>query len=280
MRTSARSSPARCRARARARGGLAHTRRAQAQETSGGSWCHAQPRAGPPQRRGQRAHGVVLADDLLPQRCLQAPEAGPLVLGQRAQRHAAPGGHHARHFTGAHRGGSGQLRPRRSLVERVDGLVGQAALGQVATGETHRRSHRVVVEQDAVMGGDGGGARRGHGHGGGLVGLLHHQRMEAAAERRVTRQVAARVVEGGGADAAQGAATERGLEQRADGGRLPGREQLVHLVDEQDALAARLERREQLDHSLLEVAAEPRATEQRAHVERQQPRVPQRGRRR
>ena len=132
-------------------------------------------------------------------------------------------------------------QPRRGLVHQVDRLVGQEAVGDVAVGERRGGDDRGVGDAHAVM------------H---LVllleaaqdrdGVLHRRlgdedRLEAPRERRVLLDVLAVLVERGRADAVQLAARERRLQQV--GGvhrafRLAGADQRVHLVDEEDDLAA------------------------------------------
>ena len=166
------------------------------------------------------------------------------------------------------------LQPRRRLVDQVDRLVGQEAVGDVAMRQRRRGDDRGVGDAHAVM----------------LLvlvlqaaqdrdrvldaRLVDEDRLEAPRQRRVLLDMLAVFVERGGADAMQLAARQRRLEQvggvhRAFG--LAGADERVHLVDEQDDAAAR--RRHFLQHRLqplLELAAVFRAGDQRAHVEREQ----------
>ena len=163
-------------------------------------------------------------------------------------------------------------QPARGLVDQVDRLVGQEAVGDVAVGE-HRRGHdRAVLDAHAVV------------H---LVALLEAAQdadrvldrrladqhgLEAAGERGVLLDVLAVLVERRGADRAQLAARQHRLQQvggvdRALGG--AGADDRVQLVDEEDGLA--LGRRHLAEHGLeplLELAAVLGAGQQRAHVER------------
>ena len=168
-------------------------------------------------------------------------------------------------------------KPRRRLVDQVDRLVGQEAVGDVAVGERGCGDERGIGDAHAVMhfvfllqpaqDGDGVLDRR----------LRHEDRLEAPRERRVLLHMLAVFVERGGADAMQLAAGKRRLEQvrrvhRAF--RLACADQRVHLVDEEDDLALR--RLDLVEHGLqplLELAAIFRAGDQRAHVERKQPLV-------
>ncbi len=109
------------------------------------------------------------------------------------------------------------------------------------------------------------------------AGLVDDDLLEPPLQRGILLDVLAVLVQGGRADAVQLAAGERGLEHvarvhgalglaRADHG--------VDLVDEQDDVAFLL--RQLVQHrleTLLELAAELRARDQRAHVERQDPLV-------
>ena len=134
------------------------------------------------------------------------------------------------------------LEARRRLVDQVDRLVGQEAVGDVAVRERRRRDDRAVGDAHAVVllvsvleaaqDRDRVLDRR----------LVDEDRLEPAGERRVLLDVLLVFVERGGADAVQLAARERRLEQvrgihRPVG--LAGADQRVHLVDEQDDAAFR-----------------------------------------
>ena len=166
------------------------------------------------------------------------------------------------------------LEPRRRLVDQIDRLVGQEAVGDVAVRQRRRRDQRAVGDAHAVMR---------------LVLVLEPaqdrdrvldarlvdiDRLEAARQRGVLLDVLLVFVERGGADAMQLAARQRRLEQvrgihRAVG--LAGADDGVHLVDEKNVGAGG--RRDLLQHgleALLELAAIFRAGDERAHVERQE----------
>ena len=170
--------------------------------------------------------------------------------------------------------------PRPGLVDQVDRLVRQEAVGDVTVGQGRGGDDRRIGDADAVMR---------------LVLLLQaaqdrdrvldrrlgdEHRLEAARERRVLFDVLAVFVERGRADAVQLAARQGGLEQvrRVHGAfRLARADKGVHFVDEQDHAA--LGRDHLVQHRLqplLELAAIFRAGDQRAHVERQQLLVAQR----
>ena len=166
------------------------------------------------------------------------------------------------------------LQPRRRLVDEVDRLVGQEAVGDVAVGQRGGRDQRAVGDADAVMlfvlvleaaqDRDGVLDRR----------LGHEDRLEAPRQRRILFDMLAVLVERGRADAMQLAARQRRLQQirRVHGAiGLAGADQRVHLVDEQDDAA--VGRRHFLQHRLeplLELAAVFRACDQRAEIEREQ----------
>ena len=165
------------------------------------------------------------------------------------------------------------LDARGRLVDEVDRLVGQEAVGDVAVRELGRGDDRRVGDVHAVVDlvlllqaaqdGDGVLDR----------GLVHEHLLEAALERGVLLDVLAVFVERGGADAMQLAARERGLEHVAGvhgAFGLAGADHGVQLVDEDDGLALVL--RELLQHALqplLEFAAVLGAGDEHAHVERQ-----------
>ena len=95
--------------------------------------------------------------------------------------------------------------------------------------------------------------------------------LEAAGERLVAGEGLAVLLPGGGADAAQGAVLERGLEQvggvHGAAAGAAGADDGVDLVDEQDRALLLGERGEHGLQAVLEVAAVAGAGDQRAHVE-------------
>ena len=162
--------------------------------------------------------------------------------------------------------------PRRRLVDQVDRLVRQEAVGDVAVAERRRCDQRRVLDPDLVVD---------------LVALLEPaqdrdrvldtrladvHRLEPALERRVLLDVLAVLVERRRADRPQLAAGEHRLEHvacvhRALGG--TGADDRVQLVDEHDDLALRVG--DLLQHRLqpvLELAAVLGAGDHRAQVER------------
>src|SRR5690606_39143877 len=158
----------------------------------------------------------------------------------------------------------------RGLVDEVDRRVGQLAVGDVAVRHRRRRDQRRVGDLDAVVDlvllldapedADRVLDRR----------LFDEDRLEAPLEGGVLLDLAV-LVQGRGADHAQLAARQRGLQHVAgvDGALgLARPHDRVELVDEQDDLALGPGRL--LDdglEALLELAAVLRAGEEAAHVE-------------
>ena len=163
------------------------------------------------------------------------------------------------------------LDARRRLVDQVDGLVRQEAVGDVAVRQFRRGDDGRVGDLDAVVqlvfllqaaqDGDGGFDRR----------LVHQHLLEAALQRGILLHILAVFVQRGGADAVQFAARERRLEHVAGihgAFRLAGADHGVQLVDEDDDAAFVLG--DLLQHALqalLELAAVLGAGQQRRHVE-------------
>ena len=157
------------------------------------------------------------------------------------------------------------------LVDEVDRLVRQVAVGQVAVGQVGRGHERLVGDADRVVRlvavaqalEDVDGQRHG--------GLVHLDRLEAPLEGGVLLEVLAVLVDRGGADGLQLAARQHRLEDRGGvDGALGGAraDQRVDLVDEQDDVAPRADLLEDLLQPLLEVAAVAAARHQGAEVER------------
>ena len=171
-------------------------------------------------------------------------------------------------------------QPRRGLVDEVDRLVGQEAVGDVAVAEGRGGDRRRVLDAHAVVD---------------LVALLQAAQdrdrvldgrladvdgLEAALERGVLLDVLAVLVERRRADGAQLAAGEHRLEQVGGiDGALGGAraDDRVQLVEEQhDLPAGVLDLLQHRLQALLELAAVLRAGEQRADVQRDDAPVAQR----
>ena len=158
------------------------------------------------------------------------------------------------------------------LVDEVDGLVGQKAVGDVALGERDGGDEGVVLDANAVVklealfepAQDGDGVLGG--------GRLDQHGLEAALEGGVLLDVFAILVERGRADAVQLAAGEHGLEKIAGVHRALGfarADDGVEFVDEeQDAALGGLHFGQYGLEALLEFAAVFRAGDERTHVER------------
>ena len=172
------------------------------------------------------------------------------------------------------------LDARGSLVDKVDGLVGQEAVGDVAVGQLGRSHDGRVGDLHAVVDliaflqaaqdGDGGFHRR----------LAHQHFLEAALQGGVLLDVLAVFVQGGGAHAVQLAARQCRLEHVAGVHgtvALAGAHHGVDLVDEDDGAA--FIRSDVLEHGLqafLELAPILGTGQQCGHVQRQHALVLQR----
>ena len=132
----------------------------------------------------------------------------------------------------------------RRLVDEVDGLVGQEAVGDVALRQHGRGDDGAVLDAHPVVhfvalaqtAQDGNRVLDGR--------LLDDDRLEAALQRGVLLDVLAVLVEGRGADAVQLAARQHRLEQVAGIHRAfcrAGADDGVQLVDEQNDLAGRID---------------------------------------
>ena len=157
------------------------------------------------------------------------------------------------------------------LIDQIDGLVGQEAVGDVAIREVGSCHERAIGDMHTVEDlvlllqttQDRNGVLDGR--------FAHHNGLETTGERRVLLDVLAVFVERGRADRVQVATGERRLEDVAGvHGALGGTRAHdgVELIDEQDDLALGL--LHFLEHGLqavLELAAVLGAGDQRAHVE-------------
>ena len=167
--------------------------------------------------------------------------------------------------------GALETHPAACLVDEVDGLVRQVAVGDVPIGEVGGVDEGLVGEADPMMVLVAGAQPFEDLDGVRNRGLVDLDRLEATLERRVLLEVLPVLLEGGGADRLQLAAREHRLEDA--GGvdcALCGScaDQRVNLVDEQDDVAARTDLLQHLLEAFLEVAAVPRACDKCAEVER------------
>ena len=158
----------------------------------------------------------------------------------------------------------------RGLVDEVYGLVREEAVRDVARREAGRRGQRLVGDGDVVVGGVALAQALEYGDG-----LLHRRlvdenRLEAALQRGVLLDVLAVLVERGRAHGLQLAPRQRRLEDvgRVDGAlRGAGADQRVHLVDEEDDVAALDDLVDDALEALLEFAAELRPGDEAGEVE-------------
>ena len=159
------------------------------------------------------------------------------------------------------------------LVDEVNGLVGQEAVGDIPVGEGRGGDDRRVGDLHAVedlvalLQTAQDGDRVLHGR------LVDHDGLEAALERRILFNVFAVFVERGRADAVQLAARQHRLEQVARVHAALGlarADDRVQLVDEeQDASLRGLDLVQNRLQALLKFAAVFCAGDQRAHIQRE-----------
>src|SRR5829696_7140011 len=161
-------------------------------------------------------------------------------------------------------------RARGGLVDEVDRLVRQEAVGDVAVGQLRRSLQRLVGDADAVVLlvavaqalQDLDGVLRG--------GLVDPDLLEAALQRGVALQVLAVLVERRGTDRLELAAGEGGLQDAGGVDRALGgarADEVVELVDEQDDVAALGDLLHHLLEALLELTAVLRARHEGGQVE-------------
>ena len=258
---------------------LADAGRTGEQEAAGRPVGLAEPGARALDRRHHGAHRFFLTEDDALQRLLE--RAQPLLVGggRLLLRDASHPRHDALDLAGRHLGHfrvrfavgrplHRQHGPR--LVDHVDGAVGQPKIAQVPLGESRRRGHRIVRVGHLVVGGvarlqSGQDLRR-------LVDgrLLDGDALEPPGQGPVLLDVL-ELVEGGRSDHAQLARREHRLDQGGEvhraAGRGAGPHRRVHLVDEEDRQRPLREGGNDRLEALLEVAAEPRAGEERRGVE-------------
>ena len=165
------------------------------------------------------------------------------------------------------------------LVDEVDGLVREVALGEIAAAELHRGHHGRVVDLDLVVGliarFDGSEHLDGILHGG----LFEPDGLEAPLQGGVLLDIASILIGCCGTDDLELTASEGGLHEVAGvdgalGG--TGADHVVDLVDEEDDFALGLL---DLVHDglkpLLELAAELGAGDEGAHVQGEHPPAPE-----
>ena len=257
--------------------GLADARRPAEEVTTDRLAGLAQAGARHLDRGRDRSDRLVLAEDDGLQVALQALQDGLVAPAHVLGRDAGDLRHHALDILHAH--GLAPLRFRQQalrgadLVDHVDGLVGEPAVVDVAARELDGGADRLRRVAHAVVRLVVGLEPAQDLHRLVDARLVHVDLLEAPDQRPVLLEVVAVFLVGGGPDAAQRAALQRGLQQvrgihgaAAGGARADHR---VNLVDEEDRAFVRLDLGEHRLDPLLEVAAIARAGEQRAHVQRE-----------
>ena len=166
-----------------------------------------------------------------------------------------------------------QLLRGASLVDHVNRLVGQVQVLQVPRRQRHRRLERFVGVADAVMDLVMRAEALENLQRLGLGRLQHVDLLEAARQRAVAVERLLHVAERRRPDAPQRPARQRRLQEIAGvhraAGRGAGADQRVNLVDEQNGVLFLRQAIEHLLDALFEVAAIPRAGDERAEVERE-----------
>ncbi len=164
------------------------------------------------------------------------------------------------------------------LVDHVDGLVGQAAAGDVAVRELDGGLEGLVGDLDAMVGLVAVAQAAEDLQRLGLAGRLDDDRLEPALQRAVLLDVLAVLVERGGADALHLAAGEGRLEHV--GGvdrplRAAGADQGVQLVDEQDRVLGAADLVHHGLDPLLELAAVLGAGDHHREIQHHDPAIAQ-----
>ncbi len=252
--------------------GLAHAGRTEEEKGTDGTVRVLEPRARPADGTGDGADRLLLPDNALMQRILQAQQARGLILRELGNGNVRPGGDDLRDLLGAHlllhggtprlpglalRGHVGLLRAllvaqtrrafkvlvrdglflflferrtpllrllhvrrgdvgpdahaRGRLVDQVDGLVRQVAIGDVAVGQLHRRLDGLVGDAHLVVRLVPVAQPLEDLHGLLAAGLAHGDGLEPAFQRRILLDVLAVLVQRRRADALDLSARQGGL---------------------------------------------------------------------
>src|SRR4051812_4429799 len=160
---------------------------------------------------------------------------------------------------------------RGGLVDEVDRLVGQLAVGDVAVRELRGRLERLVGDLHLVVLLVAVAQALEDLHGLVRRGLVDADLLEAPLQGGVALQVLAVLVQRGRADRLQLAAGQRRLEDRGGVDRAlrgPRADEVVELVDEQDDVAALGDLLHHLLEALLELAAVLRTGDQGREIQR------------
>jgi hypothetical protein len=164
-----------------------------------------------------------------------------------------------------------QAQARARFVDDVDGLVRHVPFVDVARGELGRGADRIVRIQDAVMLLESRLEPHEDVDGLGHRGLDHIDLLEATRQRVVLLEDPAVFLVGGGADAAQLAIGEHGLDEVGSvhdaARRRAGADHGVDLFDEKNGAWLLLQFANHALQAFLEIAAVLGARDQRAHVE-------------
>ena len=255
---------------------LADAGRTGEQKRSGRPLGLAEAGARPLDRLRDELHGVRLAEDDAVQRFLE--RAQPIAIGRgrlprrdarRARRHRldihdVDNRHHAL--------GGFQPRHRARLVDQIDRAVGQAIVPQVPRGELRGRLERRIGIRHGVMRFVTPTEPRQDAHR--LVDrrLVDRDLLQAPREGAILLDVL-ELLERRRTDDAQFASREERLHHRREIHRAAGHraraDGRVNLVDEENRLGPARERPDHRLEALLEIAAEARAGEERAGVERE-----------
>ena len=258
--------------------GLAHAGGPEEQEGADGTVRVLEPRPAALDGPHDRVDGLVLADDPGLEPLLHLEDAVALGLGDLVYRDAGHLGDDGGDVLGGHRVAAallaGEVQPHHGpgLVHRVDGLVRQGLVGEIAVGEPDGGLHGLVrigdVVELLVMGlqvaEDLDGLRHVRG--------LHDDLLEAAVQGAVLLHDLRELVHRGRGHALDLAAGEGGLEhvRRVQAARrAAGAHDGVELVDEQDQVGVRLGFLDDGLEALLEVAAVFGAGHHRSDVQRQ-----------
>ena len=205
-----------------------------------------------------------------------------VVRAHRVDGHPRHAGHHGLDLGGAH-----LLRPRLlrqqllggpGLVHHVERAVRQPSVRQVLGSQAHGGLQGLVRVLHAVVRFVGRLQALEHAQGIFRGRLVHLHHLEAPGQRAIPVQGALQILEGGGADAAQLAGREGGLQQvggvhgaAAGGARA---HQGVQLIHEEDGAGFVIQGLEHGLEAFLEIAPVAAAGEQGPQIQGEDPRVP------
>ena len=218
-----------------------------------------------PECRGDRLYSVRLADDAACERRFQCGEGRQAVGRDLFFRHAALQRARRRHIVAGHALSSRQAHRRTRLVQKVDGLVRQAAVGQIPRGERHGSVKRGGLNRDLMVCGiprdkplQNGACLR-------SCGFFHRNACKPARQRAVFFDAPPIFLPRRRPDDLHATAREQRLEYiaRVDaalGG--PGSHKRMHLIHEQDRVSPACGFRQHRAEPLLEIAPVLRARDE------------------